>query len=112
VVHSVSIGVISQNVQGVLASQIEELGGAGRSAVWYRFVSYCHHPALVHSEFATVVVPEEAFASWCGRPKVWSDVLCALQASGRMAKTLLVLIISSSTCELRPPNCLEHAGCS
>jgi tRNA-splicing endonuclease subunit Sen2 len=60
-----------------------------------------------------VVVPEEAeFGSWCSRLKVWSDVLCVLRASGRMAKTLLVLIISSSTCELRSPDCLEHAGCS
>uniref|UniRef100_A0ACD6A334 Uncharacterized protein n=1 Tax=Avena sativa TaxID=4498 RepID=A0ACD6A334_AVESA len=72
------------------------------------FVAYRHHPALVHSEFAVVVVPEGVeFGSRCGRLKVWSDLLCALRASGSVAKTLLVLTISSSTFELRSPDCLE-----
>uniref|UniRef100_A0ACD5WHE0 Uncharacterized protein n=1 Tax=Avena sativa TaxID=4498 RepID=A0ACD5WHE0_AVESA len=72
------------------------------------FVAYRHHPALVHSEFAVVVVPEGVeFGGRCGRLMVWSDLLCALRASGSVAKTLLVLTVSSSTCELRFPDCLE-----
>ncbi|KAL5200236.1 hypothetical protein ABZP36_021439 [Zizania latifolia] len=74
------------------------------------FVAYSHHPALVHSEFAVVVVPEGAeFGNRCGRLKVWSDLLCALRASGSVAKTLLVLTISTvSNCELSSPDCLEQ----
>ncbi|KAK1654072.1 hypothetical protein QYE76_071877 [Lolium multiflorum] len=73
------------------------------------FVAYRHHPALVHSEFAVVVVPEGAeFGGRFGRLKVWSDLLCALRASGSVAKTLLVLTISSSICELGSPDCLEQ----
>uniref|UniRef100_A0A0D9WQV9 tRNA-intron lyase n=1 Tax=Leersia perrieri TaxID=77586 RepID=A0A0D9WQV9_9ORYZ len=74
------------------------------------FVAYRHHPALVHSEFTVVVVPEGAeFGNRCGRLEVWSDLLCALRASGSVAKTLLVLTISSSSsCELSTPDCLEQ----
>ena len=73
------------------------------------FVAYRHHPALVHSEFAVVVVPEGAeFGGRCGRLKVWSDLLCALRASGSVAKTLLVLTVSSRVCELKSPDCVER----
>ena len=73
------------------------------------FVAYRHHPALVHSEFAVVVVPEGAeFGGRCGRLKVWSDLLCALRASGSVAKTLLVLTVSSPVCELKSPDCVER----
>uniref|UniRef100_A0ACD5ZDI3 Uncharacterized protein n=1 Tax=Avena sativa TaxID=4498 RepID=A0ACD5ZDI3_AVESA len=86
------------------------------------FVAYRHHPALVHSEFAVVVVPEgEEFGGRRGRRlKVWSDLLCALRASGSVAKTLLVLTVSSSSvvcelrasssvvCELRSLDCLDQ----
>lgn len=73
------------------------------------FVAYRHHPALVHSEFAVVVVPEGSeFGGRCGRLRVWSDLLCALRASGSVAKTLLVLTISGSICELGSPDCLEQ----
>uniref|UniRef100_A0ACD6APU1 Uncharacterized protein n=1 Tax=Avena sativa TaxID=4498 RepID=A0ACD6APU1_AVESA len=75
------------------------------------FVAYRHHPALVHSEFAVVVVPEGVeFGGRCGRRlKVWSDLLCALRASGSVAKTLLVLTVSSSSvCELRSLDCLDQ----
>lgn len=73
------------------------------------FVAYRHHPALVHSEFAVVVVPEGVeFGARCGRLKVWSDLLCALRASGSVAKALLVLTVSSSVCELSFPDCLEQ----
>ncbi|TVU07531.1 hypothetical protein EJB05_40890 [Eragrostis curvula] len=73
------------------------------------FVAYRHHPALVHSEFAVIVVSEgDVFGTRCGRMKVWSDLLCSLRASGTVAKTLLVLTISSRTCELTSPDCLEQ----
>lgn len=56
-----------------------------------------------------VVVPEgAAFGNRCGRMEVWSDLLCALRASGSVAKTLLVLTISSGSCELSSPDCLEQ----
>jgi tRNA-splicing endonuclease subunit Sen2 len=72
------------------------------------FVAYRHHPALVHSEFAVILVPEgDVFGVRCGRMKVWSDPLCALRASGSVAKTLLLLTISSSTSDLTSPNCLQ-----
>ncbi|KAF8659666.1 hypothetical protein HU200_058429 [Digitaria exilis] len=71
------------------------------------FVAYRHHPALVHSEFAVIVVPEgEAFGGRCGRLQVWSDLLCALRASGSVAKTLLVLTISTKACDLTSSDCL------
>ncbi|CAL4966275.1 unnamed protein product [Urochloa decumbens] len=74
------------------------------------FVAYRHHPALVHSEFAVIVVPEgKAFGTRCGRRvQVWSDLLCALRASGSVAKTLLVLTISSNGCEVASSDCLEQ----
>jgi tRNA-splicing endonuclease subunit Sen2 len=73
------------------------------------FVAYRHHPALVHSEFAVIVVQEgKAFGARCGRMKVWSDLLCALRASGSVAKTLLVLTISTKSCELGSLDCLEQ----
>ncbi|KAL6873541.1 hypothetical protein ACP4OV_013623 [Aristida adscensionis] len=73
------------------------------------FVAYRHHPALVHSEFAVIVVPEGvAFGARCARLKVWSDLLCAVRASGSVAKTLLVLTISSRSCELGSLDCLDQ----
>jgi tRNA-splicing endonuclease subunit Sen2 len=73
------------------------------------FVAYRHHPALVHSEFAVVVVPEgHVFGARCGRMKVWPDLLCVLRASGSVAKTLLLLTITSSTSDLTSPDCLQQ----
>ncbi|AQK67323.1 tRNA-splicing endonuclease subunit Sen2 [Zea mays] len=73
------------------------------------FVAYRHHPALVHSEFTVVVAPEgKAFGTRCARMEVWSEVLCALRASGSVAKTLLVLTISTKSCELGSLDCLEQ----
>jgi len=73
------------------------------------FVAYRHHPALVHSEFAVIVVPEgKIFGARCGRMKVWPDLLCALRASGSVAKTLLILTISTNNCEVRSSDCLEQ----
>jgi tRNA-splicing endonuclease subunit Sen2 len=62
------------------------------------FVAYRHHPEFVHSEFTVIVVPEgKAFATRCGRLQVWSDLFCALRVSGSVAKTLLVLTISTES---------------
>jgi tRNA-splicing endonuclease subunit Sen2 len=73
------------------------------------FVAYRHHPALVHSEFAVTVVPEgKAFGTRCSRMKVWSELLCALRASGSVAKTVLVLTISTKSSELGSLDCLEQ----
>ncbi|XP_066372121.1 probable tRNA-splicing endonuclease subunit Sen2 [Miscanthus floridulus] len=73
------------------------------------FVAYRHHPALVHSEFAVIVVPEgKAFGTRCDRMQVWSKLLCVLRASGSVAKTLLVLTISTESSELGSMDCLEQ----
>ncbi|KAG2614347.1 hypothetical protein PVAP13_4KG383603 [Panicum virgatum] len=72
-------------------------------------VAYRHQPALVHSEFAVIVVPEgKMFGARCGRMKVWPDLLCELRASGSVAKTLLFLTISTNNCEVRSLDCLEQ----
>ncbi|CAN6215540.1 unnamed protein product [Urochloa humidicola] len=73
------------------------------------FVAYHHHPERVHSEFAVIVVPEgKAFGTRCVHVQVWSDLLCALRASGSVANTLLVLTISTNGCELTSSDCLEQ----
>jgi tRNA-splicing endonuclease subunit Sen2 len=72
------------------------------------FLAYRHHPALVHSEFAVIIVPEgKVFGTRCRRVQVWSDLLCALRASGSVAKTLLVLTISTEK-NCGSSDCLEQ----
>ena len=56
-----------------------------------------------------IVVPEgKAFGTRCGRMQVWSELLCVLRASGSVAKTLLVLTISTKSSELGSLDCLEQ----
>ncbi|KZV50109.1 tRNA-splicing endonuclease subunit Sen2-1-like [Dorcoceras hygrometricum] len=56
------------------------------------FVAYRHHPALVHSEYAVLVISEED-GDEDGRLRVWSDFHCTLRLCGSVAKTLLILFI-------------------
>lgn len=67
------------------------------------FVAYCHHPALVHSEYAVVVLSE---GDANGRLRVWSDFQCTIRLCGGVAKTLLVLHVNKS-CSDASPSCLE-----
>ncbi|KAJ4953756.1 hypothetical protein NE237_030588 [Protea cynaroides] len=69
------------------------------------FVAYRHHPALVHSEYAVVVLSEGGENR---RLRVWSDLEGTIRLCGSVAKTLLVLSISSNGSDLVFPSCLEQ----
>ncbi|XP_062232249.1 probable tRNA-splicing endonuclease subunit Sen2 [Phragmites australis] len=60
------------------------------------FVAYRHHPALVHSEYAVIVVGSHH-----------GDLLCALRAAGSAAKTLLVLTVVCGG-GMGRPDCLRE----
>ncbi|EEF36007.1 tRNA-splicing endonuclease subunit Sen2-1 [Ricinus communis] len=70
------------------------------------FVAYRHHPSLVHSEYAVLVLSEED-ANANGRLRVWSDFHCTLRLCGSVAKTLLVLGINKNCHGTTLPSCLE-----
>ncbi|KAL6511035.1 hypothetical protein OROGR_022159 [Orobanche gracilis] len=57
------------------------------------FVAYRHHPALVHSEYAVIVLSDEDEGK-NARLKAWSDFHCTLRLCGNVAKMLLVLHVS------------------
>ncbi|CAN6456980.1 unnamed protein product [Victoria cruziana] len=72
------------------------------------FVVYRHHPALVHSEYAALVVwdGEDEFGK--ARMRVWSDWHCMLRVCGSVAKSLLVLSISGVNRSDQFPACLDE----
>lgn len=59
------------------------------------FVAYRHHPVLVHSDYAVLVLSEGNQDS-NGRLRVWSDFHCTIRLCGSVAKTLLVLYVNKS----------------
>ncbi|KAJ6843338.1 tRNA-splicing endonuclease subunit Sen2-2-like [Iris pallida] len=69
------------------------------------FVAYRHHPALVHSEYAVLVLSE---GSENARLRVWSDLQCSLRVSGSVAKKLLVLSVNKNGSDVVGPLCLEQ----
>ncbi|XXG41122.1 hypothetical protein AAC387_Pa01g1660 [Persea americana] len=71
------------------------------------FVVYRHHPALVHSEYAVLVLCEDGDGG-NDRLRVWSDLHCMLRLCGSVAKTLLVLNINKKGADDRLPSCLEQ----
>lgn len=71
------------------------------------FVAYRHHPALVHSEYAVLVLSGED-ENTNGRLRVWSDFQCTLRLCGSVAKTLLVLYIDKNGNDVVFPSCLEN----
>ncbi|XP_043688072.1 tRNA-splicing endonuclease subunit Sen2-2-like [Telopea speciosissima] len=71
------------------------------------FVAYHHHPALVHSEYAVIVVSESGDNA-NRRLRVWSDLEGTIRLCGSVAKTLLVLTINSNGSDLGFPLCLEQ----
>ncbi|MQM19931.1 hypothetical protein Taro_052943, partial [Colocasia esculenta] len=73
------------------------------------FVAYRHHPALVHSDYAVLVLPEGDEDKSSPRLRVWSDLQCTLRVAGSVAKTLLVLSIKGSCRNLDFPLCLEQS---
>ncbi|PHU15884.1 hypothetical protein BC332_17089 [Capsicum chinense] len=71
------------------------------------FVAYRHHPALVHSEYAVLVLSAQV-GSANGRLRVWSDFHCTLRLCGSVAKTLLILdIVPQQSCPTSP-SCLDN----
>ncbi|XP_050209858.1 tRNA-splicing endonuclease subunit Sen2-1-like [Mercurialis annua] len=70
------------------------------------FVAYRHHPSLVHSEYAVLVLSEDD-ANANGRLRVWSDFYCTIRLCGSVAKTLLVLSVDKNGHGAISPSCLE-----
>ncbi|KAF8396635.1 hypothetical protein HHK36_018259 [Tetracentron sinense] len=70
------------------------------------FVAYRHHPALVHSEYAVLII-SEGDGDVNGRLRVWSDFQCTIRLCGSVAKTLLVLNINKNGHDAVSPLCLE-----
>ncbi|XP_010253526.1 PREDICTED: tRNA-splicing endonuclease subunit Sen2-1 [Nelumbo nucifera] len=74
------------------------------------FVAYHYHPALVHSEYAILVLSEGS-DDVNGRLNVWSDLKCMVRLCGSVVKTLLVLRINRSDGYLAvSPLCLEKCN--
>lgn len=73
------------------------------------FVAYRHHPALVHSEFAVLVLSGgDGDANENERLRVWSDVHCTARLCSGVVKTLLVLEIGKNGHGVGSPSCLEE----
>ncbi|KAK2967338.1 hypothetical protein RJ640_017058 [Escallonia rubra] len=70
------------------------------------FVAYRHHPSLVHSEYAVLVLSKES-GDANGRLRVWSDFHCTLRLCGSVAKTLLAINIDSTGKGVTSPSCLD-----
>lgn len=71
------------------------------------YVAYRHHPALVHSDYAVLVLSERN-ANSNGRLRLWSDMYCTIRLSGGVAKTLLVLHVKGNGSETDSPTCLNN----
>ncbi|CAH9072997.1 unnamed protein product [Cuscuta europaea] len=75
------------------------------------FVAYRHHPSLVHSEYAVLVLSLEEGSNENSRLRVWSDYQCTLRLCGSVAKTLLVLYVQKhSIGDVESPLSLD--GCT
>ncbi|XP_068635609.1 tRNA-splicing endonuclease subunit Sen2-1-like [Aristolochia californica] len=70
------------------------------------FVLYHHHPALVHSGYAAIVLTE-GNADENARLSVWSNWEAFVRVSGTVAKTLLVITINDNASDAAFPLCLE-----
>lgn len=70
------------------------------------FVAYRHHPSLVHSEYAVLVL-SEGDSQENGRLSLWSDLYCTIRVSGSVVKTLLVLNINKNGNGAISPSCLD-----
>ena len=70
------------------------------------FVVYRHHPALVHSEYAVLVL-SEGDGNGNDRLRVWSDFQCTLRLCGSVVKTLLVLEVCKNGSGDSSPSCLN-----
>jgi len=71
------------------------------------YVAYRHHPALVHSEYAVLVLSDRN-ANSNARLRLWSDLYCTIRLAGGVAKTLLVLHVQANGNETDSPTCLKN----
>lgn len=71
------------------------------------YVAYRHHPALVHSEYAVLVLSERK-ANSNARLRLWSDMYCTIRLAGGVAKTLLVLHVQGNGSETDCAACLKN----
>lgn len=72
------------------------------------FVAYRHHPRLVHSEYAVLVLSGNDDEQQSNdRLRVWSDYECTLRLCGSVAKTLLVLHIQKHGKNSESPSSLD-----
>ncbi|XP_021912181.1 tRNA-splicing endonuclease subunit Sen2-1-like isoform X2 [Carica papaya] len=71
------------------------------------FVAYRHHPSLVHSEFAVLII-SDGDDEVNERLRVWSDIHCTVRLCGSVAKTLLVLHINKNGHDVVSPTCLDN----
>lgn len=71
------------------------------------FVAYRHHPALVHSEFAVLVL-SDGDCDVNSRLRMWSDIHCTTRLCGGVVKTLLVLNINQNGVGFNSPSCVEE----
>lgn len=59
------------------------------------FVAYRHHPSLVHSDYAVIVLQEGNDSMRQNeRLRAWEDLHCTIRVCGSVAKMLLVLIVN------------------
>ncbi|KNA03769.1 hypothetical protein SOVF_205940 [Spinacia oleracea] len=75
------------------------------------YVAYRHHPALVHSEYAILVLSgRKDSGNSSGRLKLWSDLYGTIRLCGGVAKTLLVLHVlgNNNTNDTNSPVCLKN----
>ncbi|KAL2941866.1 Transcription initiation factor TFIID subunit 7 [Bienertia sinuspersici] len=71
------------------------------------YVAYRHHPALVHSEYAVLVLAERNGNS-SRRLSLWSDLYGTIRLCGGVAKMLLVLHVLGINDEIDSPICLKN----
>lgn len=71
------------------------------------FVAYRHHPSLVHSEYAVLIL-SSGDDEVNERLRVWSDIHCTVRLCGSVAKTLLVLLVNKNGNDAVSPICLDN----
>ncbi|KAJ7530468.1 hypothetical protein O6H91_14G004500 [Diphasiastrum complanatum] len=71
------------------------------------FMAYRHHPALVHSDYAVLVMAEEEEKP---RMNTWTEVHAMNRLCGSVAKTLLLLhiVTNQQPMDTTSPTCLEN----
>ncbi|KAL3698301.1 hypothetical protein R1sor_012377 [Riccia sorocarpa] len=71
------------------------------------FMAYRHHPSLVHSDYAVLVMSGEEKAS---RVSTWTDVHAMGRLCGSVAKTLLLMYVKRKDAAVDStfPSCLEE----